>query len=228
MINRPVVTHLVFMLLASAAASAQDADTRAREIVSQMTLDEKIQELHGVRDANHFRVVLGIPRLGIPDLTITNGPAGATNGGPDHDGKATALPAPISLAATWDVDLAYLFGTVLGSEANDLANGLIEAPTINIARVPQNGRTFEGYGEDPYLVGQISASNIRGIQDQGVIANVKHYAGNNQEMDRMSINDEIDERTLREIYLPAFEASVTQGQVGSLMCAYNKVNGDFS
>ena len=230
MIHRLVVMHFIFisMLLVGATASAQDPDTRARAIVSQMSLDEKVQELHGVQDPNHYRVVLGIPRLGIPDLTITNGPAGATNGGPGHQGRATALPAPISLAATWDVDLAYLYGTILGSEAYDLANGLVEAPTINIARVPQNGRTFEGYGEDPYLVGQISASNIQGMQGQGVIANVKHYAGNNQETNRGSINDDIDERTLREIYLPAFEASVNQGQVGSLMCAYNKVNGPFS
>jgi beta-glucosidase len=218
----------VGVIWAPIMASAQDLDTRARDIVSQMTLDEKIQELHGVSDPQHYRVVVGIPGLGIPDLTITNGPAGATNGGPGHQGRATALPAPISLAATWDADLAYFYGTILGSEARDLANGLVEAPTINIARVPQNGRTFEGYGEDPYLVGQISAGAIEGIQDQGVIANVKHYAGNNQETDRGSINDEIDERTLREIYLPAFEASVKQGHVGSLMCAYNKVNGPFS
>lgn len=229
MISRRVVLLFIFTgVLWDRGASAQDPDTRARDIVSQMTLDEKIQELHGVQDPEHYRVVLGIPRLGIPDLTITNGPAGATNGGPGHQGRATALPAPISLAATWDVDLSYLYGTILGSEANDLANGLVEAPTINIARVPQNGRTFEGYGEDPYLVGQISVGNIQGIQDQGVIANVKHYAGNNQETNRGSINDEIDERTLREIYLPGFEASVKQGRVGSLMCAYNKVNGPFS
>lgn len=229
MISRRVVLLLIFTGVTwGRTASAQDPDARAREIVSQMTLDEKIQELHGVADSQHYRVVLGIPRLGIPDLTITNGPAGATNGGPGHQGQATALPAPISVAATWDVNLAYLYGTVLGSEAHDLANGLVEAPTINIARVPQNGRTFEGYGEDPYLVGQISVSNIQGIQDQGVIANVKHHAGNNQETNRGSINDEIDQRTLFEIYLPAFEASVKQGQVGSLMCAYNKVNGPFS
>lgn len=229
MISRRVVLLFIFTgVMWDRRASAQDPDTRAREIVSQMTLDEKIQELHGVRDPEHYRVVLGIPRLGIPDLAITNGPAGATNGGPGHQGRATALPAPISLSATWDVDLSYLYGTVLGSEANDLANGLVEAPTINIARVPQNGRTFEGYGEDPYLVGQISVGNIQGIQDQGVIANVKHFAGNNQETNRGSINDEIDERTLREIYLPGFEASVKQGRVGSLMCAYNKVNGPFS
>lgn len=229
MVNRRFV--LLFVLsgvMLDSRARAQDPDTRAQEIVGEMTLDEKVQELHGVSDAQHYRVVLGIPRLGIPDLTITNGPAGVTNGGPGHEGRATALPSPISLAATWDVGLAYLFGTVLGSEASDLANGLIEAPTINIARVPQNGRTFEGYGEDPYLAGQISVGVIQGIQDHGVIANVKHYAGNNQEINRTSVDDEIDERTLREIYLPAFEASVKQGQAGSLMCAYNKVNGDYS
>lgn len=211
-------------------AEAQDPDARARDIVNQMTLEEKIQELHGTGDSGHFRVVLGIHRLDleIPDLNITNGPAGATNGGPGHDGRATALPAPISLAATWDIGLSYLYGTIVGSEAFDLANGLVEAPDINIARVPQNGRTFEGFGEDPYLAGQISAANIRGIQDQGIIANVKHYAGNNQEQDRGSINDDVDERTLREIYLPAFEASVKEGGVGSLMCAYNKVNGPYS
>lgn len=227
-IRRVVLLFTLIGVMLDPKARAQDPDTRAQEIVGEMTLDEKVNELHGVRDAQHYRVVLGIPRLGIPDLTITNGPAGVTNGGPGHEGRATALPSPISLAATWDVSLAYLFGTVLGSEASDLANGLIEAPTINIARVPQNGRTFEGYGEDPYLAGQISVGVIQGIQDQGVIANVKHYAGNNQEINRTSVDDEIDERTLREIYLPAFEASVKQGQVGSLMCAYNKVNGDYS
>jgi beta-glucosidase len=213
---------------APSTANAQDADARARQIVSQMTLDEKIQELHGIMDSTHFRVVPGITRLGIPDLNITNGPAGATQGGPGHEGPATALPAPISLAATWDIHLAYLYGTIVGAEANDLANGFLEGPNINIARVPKNGRTFEGYGEDPYLVGQMAVSNVEGIQSQGVIAEVKHYAGNNQETDRESINDEIDERTLREIYLPHFEAAVKQGRVGAVMCAYNKVNGPFS
>jgi beta-glucosidase len=225
---RMVLLILAGVILTPPSTSAQDPDSRARDIVSQMTLDEKIQELHGTSDAQHFRVVVGIPRLGIPDLTMSNGPAGVTNGGPGHQGRATALPAAISLAATWDVGLAYLYGTIVGSEASDLANGMLEAPTINIARVPQNGRTFEAYGEDPYLVGQTSVGYIQGVQDQGVIANVKHYAGNNQETNRGSINDDIDERTLREIYLPGFEASVEQGQVWSLMCAYNKVNGPYS
>lgn len=219
---------LCSVTLAPAIAIAQDPDTRARALVEQMTLDEKIQALHGISDSSHYRVVPGNPRLGIPDLNITNGPAGATNGGPGHQGPATALPAPISLAATWDVGLAYLYGTIVGGEAYDLANGFLEGPDINIARVPQNGRAFEGYGEDPYLVGQMAIYNVEGIQSQGVIAELKHYAGNNQEAQRGSIDDDIDERTLREIYLPHFEAAVKQGQVGAVMCAYNKVNGPFN
>src|SRR5262249_46394785 len=133
-----------------------------------------------------------------------------------------------ALAATWDTALAKLYGSIVGLEAHDLANGLVEGPDINIARVPQNGRTFEAYGEDPYLVGQIAAAHIQGIQDQGVIAESKHYAGNNQEEDRGFVNDLIDERTLREIYLSAFETTVKQAHAGAVMCAYNKVNGAYS
>jgi beta-glucosidase len=196
---------------------------RAGQIVSQMTLDQDATELHGIQDSSDYRVVPGISSLGVPLLNITNGPAGATNGGPGHQGPATALPAPIALAATWDVSLASTYGTVLGAEALALANGFVEAPDINIARTLQNGRTFEGFGEDPYLAGHIAVANIAGIQSQGVIAESKHFAANSQETDRMAINEIIDERTLREIYLPAFESTVKQGNVGAVMCAYNQV-----
>jgi len=218
---------LAVLASGSVAIWAQDSEARARELVKRMTLDEKIQELHGIREPGHFRYVPGIPRLGIPAFQITNGPAGAGPGGTRPQAKATALPSPLSLAATWDPELANLNGTIIGAESRDLGSGLVEAPTINIVRVPQNGRTFEGYGEDPYLAGQISVNNIIGMQSQGVIANVKHYAANNQETNRFSVNEEIDERTLREIYLPAFEASVKQGHVDSLMCAYPRVNGTY-
>jgi beta-glucosidase len=204
------------------------ATDRATQIVGQMTLDEKIASLHGIQDNSDYRTVPGVARLGIPALNITNGPAGATNGGPGHQGSATALPAPISLAATWDNQLANLYGTVVGKEAKALANGFLEGPDINIARVPQNGRTFEAFGEDPYLVGQMAANEIAGIQSQGIIAEAKHYAGNNQEANRLTINDIIDERTLHEIYLPAFQASVQQGRAGAVMCAYNQVNGAYA
>jgi beta-glucosidase len=227
-------SYLVFPILAAMLAPANsglpardDADMRARDLVSHMTLDEKIVQLHGIRDDTHYRFIPPLPRLGIPALQITNGPAGAGPGGTRPQAKATALPSPLSLAATWDPSLAKLNGGIIGAESKDIGNGLVEAPTINIARVPQNGRTFEGYGEDPYLVGQIALNNIVGIQEQGVIANVKHYAANNQETNRFTVNEEVDERVLREIYLPAFETSIRQGHAASLMCAYPRVNGTY-
>ena len=210
------------------AVPSDDYDARARKIVAQMTLDEKISQLHGIRDKENYRIVPGLARLGIPALPLCNGPAGAGPAGPGHEGKATALPAPISLAATWDTEAARTYGEICGGESADLGNVLLESPDVNIARTPHGGRTFESFGEDPYLAGQIAVADIQGIQSCGVIANVKHYVANNQEQDRFKINEIIDERTLREIYLPAFEASVKEGRVGSLMAAYNQVNGEFS
>jgi beta-glucosidase len=217
------------MLAASLAAQTPaDFDKRARDIVGKMTLDEKLTELHGIRDATHYRYVPGIPRLGIPEFRITNGPAGAGPGGAGPQPKATALPAPIALAATWDPELSREYGRIVGKESLLVGNGLVEAPTINIARVPQNGRTFEGFGEDPWLTTQLSVPNIQGIQSEHIIANVKHFAANNQETDRFIIDEKVDERALREIYLPAFEASIKEGHSASLMCAYNKVNGTYA
>ncbi|MGH9445441.1 MAG: beta-glucosidase [Terriglobia bacterium] len=212
----------------NAIASAQSADARARKIVSQMTLAEKIEELHGIRDATHFRYVPGIPRLGIPPLRVANGPAGVGPAGDRPQLPATALPAPISLAATWDRRAAHLYGLVIGKEARDLADGLLEGPDVNIMRVPQNGRTFEAYGEDPYLDGQMAVQVVSGIQSQHVIANVKHYDANNQETQRFTINEVIGERALHEIFLPAFNAAVKQGDVASVMCAYPRVNGTYN
>ena len=213
---------------AEGSPEADAWDARARRIVSEMTLEEKIAELHGIQDVSHFRYVPPIPRLGIPELRIANGPAGVGPAGAGRQLRATALPAPILLAATWDRGLARRYGVVIGREAADLGNGLLEGPDVNIARVPQGGRTFEAFGEDPYLVGQTAVGVIQGIQSQGVIANVKHYAANNQETDRLWINEIVDERALREIYLPAFEASIKQGRAASIMGAYNKVNGHFA
>ena len=208
---------------------AEDYDARARELVGKMTLPEKITELHGIQNTNHdqyvYRYVPPVPRLGIPAFHIANGPAGVGPAGDDPQKPATAMPSPISLASTWDVALASRYGVVLGRESKDLNQDLLESPDINIARVPQNGRTFEAFGEDPYLVSRLSVAEIQGIQSQEVIANVKHFAVNNQERDRMKVSAVVDERTLHEIYLPAFEASVKEGRVASLMAAYNKVNG---
>ena len=212
---------------APGAQAQGDADARAKALVAQMTLDEKIQQLHGVHNDTQYRMVPGIPRLGIPDFHITNGPAGAGPGGAGTQVPATALPSPIALAASWDVNLAQRYGEIAGAEAKDIGNSLLEAPTINIARVPQNGRTFEGYGEDPYLAGRLAVANIAGIQSQGILANVKHFAANNQETDRFVVNEIVDERTLREIYLPAFEAAITEGHAATVMCGYPRVNGVF-
>lgn len=231
-INKVIYAGAI-MVLAAGCSKMQmktvqpEYEASARKVVNQMTLDEKIAQLHGIRNKSEYRVVPGVSRLNIPAFPITNGPAGVGPGGPGHEGKATALPAPISLAATWDIAAARLNGEVAGSEAAALGNILLESPDVNIARTPCNGRTFEGFGEDPYLTSQIAVANIQGIQSQGIMANVKHYAGNNQEKNRHKVNAIIDERVLREIYLPAFEASVKEGHVASLMSAYNKLNGAY-
>ena len=193
-----------------------------------MTLDEKITELHGVHDATRFRVVPGVPRLGIPDLHMTNGPAGVGPGGASPQPPATAMPAPILLAATWDPELARTYGKIEAEESRSLGSLLFESPDINIARVPQGGRVFESFGEDPFLIGRIAVATIEGVQSTGIMANVKHYLANNQEADRHSVNEEIGERTLREIYMPAFEASIKEAHSASVMCAYPKVNGAFN
>jgi beta-glucosidase len=220
-----VSLFLTLFLAGETRLHAEDYDARARELVGQMTLQEKIQELHGVTDRMHNRYVPPVPRLGIPALHIANGPAGVGPAGDKPQKPATALPAPISLAASWDVALANRYGIIIGKEAKDLGEDLLEGPDINIARLPQNGRTFEAFGEDPYLVTQMAVKEIESIQGEGVIANVKHYAANNQEANRYKVDAIVSERVLREIYLPAFEASVKQSHVASIMGAYNKVNG---
>jgi beta-glucosidase len=215
---------MLFLTAAHAQSNAK-ALARARQIVSGMTLDEKIAQMHGVHDDEVYRVVPGLPRLGIPAFHITNGPAGIGPGAAGQQLHATALPSPISLAASWDVDLARRYGEIEGIEARALGNELLEAPDVNIVRIPQSGRAFETYGEDPFLVSRLAVANIEGIQSKGVIANVKHYLANEQETDRGKINELIEERPLRETYMPAFEAAVKEAHVASVMCAYPLLNG---
>lgn len=215
-------------LCSAQSVSEAEALKRARYIVSQMTTTEKVAQLHGFSDAKTNRIVLGVPRLGIPAFPITNGPAGVGPGGAGPQLKATALPAPIALAATWDPDAARDYGKLAGEETRLLGSDLLEAPDINIVRVPQGGRTFETLGEDPWLTSRIVVAEIQGIQSAGVMANVKHYVANNQETQRGSINEIIDDRTLHEIYMPSFKAAVQEGHVDSVMCAYPRVNGAFN
>lgn len=233
-----LVLFLISMLilfgptLASAntfAVNATDPVARAKAIVAKMTLDQKILELHGVGGSSpNIRIVPAISSLGIPAFVITNGPDGVTNGTVSPVPPATALPVTLSLAASWNLASATAYGQLLGNEAKILGNDLLEGPDMNLARIPQGGRTFENLGEDPYLASQLAVADIQGIQSQGVIAEAKHYAGNEQEANRFSLNDTIDERTLRELYLAPFEASVKQGHVGAVMCAYPQVNGTYS
>jgi beta-glucosidase len=204
--------------MAQAAPSKTDVEQRVDSILSKMTLDEKVEIVGGINDF----YTRPIPRLGIPSLRMSDGPMGV------HDyGLTTAYPAGIALAASWDVDLAERFGTALGKDARARGVHFILAPGMNIYRAPMNGRNFEYFGEDPFLASRMAVSVIRGIQGQRVIATAKHFAGNNSEFARMTLSSDMDERTLREIYLPAFEASVKEGQVGAVMDAYNMVNGTY-
>ncbi len=200
---------------------------RAKLLVQAMTLDEKVLEIHMLDVPAHPREVAGIPRLGIPAFKITNGPAGAGPGDSQTKQPATALPSALAMSATWDTAAATRFGTIAGQEVADRGEHLLEAPGVNVTRVPRNGRNFEYFGEDPFLAGQISVAEVQAVQAQGILAEVKHYAANNQENQRKTIDVAVDERTLREIYLPAFEATVKQGDVAAVMCAYPKVNGQF-
>ncbi|MBA2394806.1 MAG: glycoside hydrolase family 3 C-terminal domain-containing protein [Ktedonobacteraceae bacterium] len=211
------------------ASSLATPDARARAIVAQMTLDEKILEVHGVGGTTpNLRIVPAITRLGIPAFVITNGSAGVSYGTISPRAPATALPAPLALAASWDTGLANSYGTVIGKEAKILGNDMVEGPDMNLARIPQNGRTFENLGEDPLLAGAIAANEIQGIQGQGEIAEAKHYLGNEQELNRQTSNSVIDERTMRELYLTPFEMSVKQGNVDAVMCSYPEVNGQWA
>ena len=178
--------------------------------------------LHGTRRRGYIGYIPGIPRLGIPELALTDGPAGVRHG------PGTAFPAPVALAATWDRALAQQYGAALGAETKAKGQNVLLGPMVNIVRVPEGGRNFETFSEDPYLTAQMAVAEIRGIQSQGVLAQVKHYAANNQEKQRHTVSADVDERTLREIYLPAFEAAVKDGMAGSVMAAYNKVNAVYA
>lgn len=204
------------MALAQTPPSKTDVERRVNSILDKMTVDEKIEIIGGINDF----YTRAIPRLGIPALRMSDGPLGV------HDyGLTTAYPAGIALAASWDVDLARRFGVAMGRDARARGVHFILAPGMNIYRAPMNGRNFEYFGEDPYLAARIAVNEIEGMQQQGVIATAKHFAGNNSEFARMTLSSDIDERTLREIYLPAFEASVKEAKVGAVMDAYNLVNG---
>jgi beta-glucosidase len=193
-----------------------DMDERVESILSKMTLEEKIDMLGGT-DGFFVR---DMPRLNLPKLKMADGPVGVRNFGP-----ATSMAAGVSLAATWNPALAERVGTELGRDARAKGVHFLLGPGVNIYRAPMNGRNFEYFGEDPFLASRVAVGYIRGVQSQGVSATVKHFAANNSEFDRHNTDAVVDERALREIYMPAFEAAVREARVGAMMDSYNVLNG---
>lgn len=190
---------------------------KAEILLKQLSLKEKIDLLSGTGFDTK-----GNDRLGIPKIRMTDGPAGV------RWGRATAFPAPIALAATWDKELLYKTGEVMGKETRAAGRNYFLSPCVNIHRFPLGGRNFESYGEDPFLVASLAVPMIKGIQSQNILASVKHFACNNQEWKRSTVDVVVDERTLHEIYLPAFKAAVQEADVWTVMCSYNKVNGKWT
>jgi beta-glucosidase len=225
---------IAFAALPAAASAACDAgpwcnaslsaDERANAVLAQMAQDEKFALMATVGRAAEYQTT-GVPRLDIPPLVFRNGPVGLrlTRNDPP---PATALPAAISLASSFDPELAERYGALVGREASRRGVDGLLGPAIDIARTPQAGRTFESYGEDPLLTGLVGAGWIEGARSQGVMTVAKHYAGNNQETNRFTIDARIDSRSLNEIYLPAWQRAVAAGTLG-VMAAYNRVNGAF-
>jgi beta-glucosidase len=231
--------------------TALSPDARAGLLLDALTPDERIGLLAGDEPfgvcacfaGSHTGTENGVPRLDVPRILFSDGPQGP------RQGQTTGLTNPMGLAATFDRRLARAYGELVGDEVRKKGNDVVFGPTVNIMRTPLGGRTFEGYGEDPYLDSQQAVAWIRGAQSTGVIADAKHFAANNQEGsspvadaggpgqplgppavegNRMLVDARVDERTLREIYLPHFEAAVKQGGVGTVMCSYNHVNGPYA
>lgn len=205
-------------------SASKSPNQRAHQLVAAMTLDDKIAMVHQPDPIwSHYGVAGYIPpnpRLCIPDLMLNDAGAGVG----DMETGAVAFPVGIAQAATWDKVIERQFGSRLGWEAWHKGVNVQLAPDVNIARVPLNGRNSEAFGEDPFLSGQTAVAEINGIQQNPVIATVKHYALNNNEQNRMTVSADASARTIHEIYTPAFEAAVRQGHVGSVMCSYNRIN----
>jgi beta-glucosidase len=210
---------LIILSIVTRGWTTESEETRVEKILSQMTLKEKIDYAGGVNAMS----IRPIPRLGLPEIRMSDGPLGVR-----RDTPSTRYPGGIALAASWNRALAAKEGISMGRDCRARGLHVLLAPGVNINRLPICGRNFEYVaGEDPYLAAQLVVPFIRGVQSQGVVATAKHFAANNQEINRRSINVVVSERALREIYLPAFEAAVRIARVGAVMDAYNKVNGQY-
>lgn len=222
------LTNLIFCLptllfclppLAAAQAPVTDSpalEAKAKEMLGKLTLEEKIKLIGGVEDM----YTNPMPSINLPRFKMSDASVGVRTWGP-----TTAYAGGAALAATWDREYAKELGERLGHDARARGVNFLLGPGVNIARSPVNGRNFEYLSEDPFLNSALVVPYIEGVQSQGVSATVKHYALNNQEYNRHNVDVTSDERTMREIYLPAFEAAVTKGQVGAVMDSYNLING---
>lgn len=192
-------------------------EQRIEDLLGRMTLEEKIQMIHGTGMDTE-----PIARLGIPGLSMTDGPHGV------RWGRATAFPPGVNMGSTWNEPLLEKVGAAIARETLARGRNVILGPCINIHRVPFGGRNFESFSEDPYLAGRLAVGYVKGVQSQNVVATPKHYAVNNQEWERNTISAEIGERALREIYLPHFRAAIVEGGAWSIMCSYNRLNGTYA
>lgn len=227
----------------AAQAATQDAEARAAALTARMTRDEKLQLIHGyfpplaartpgapvgdmIPSAGH---IPGVPRLGIPDLRESDASLGVANQVEQRRGDvATALPSSLTTAATFDPSIAHAGGVMIGSEARAKTFNILLAGGVNLTRDPWAGRNFEYLGEDPVLAGVMAGEHIRGVQSNAIVSTVKHYAFNAQETGRMIMDARLDEASLRESDLLAFQIAIERGRPGSVMCAYNRVNGDYA
>jgi beta-glucosidase len=202
-------------------------EQRVEELLGQLTLKEKVALLSGKDIWN----TVPIERLGIPSVVMTDGPHGVRASNPETGrvmGPATSFPTGVSMASSWNPELVERVGAALGEETRAMGCDILLGPCVNIVRVPLAGRNFESYSEDPYLAGRIGVAWVKGVQSRQVGASLKHFACNNQEIERFRGSSEVDERTLREIYLPAFETIVKEAQPWTVMCSYNRLNGVYA
>ena len=211
-----LLSGLLLCLSQPASAIAGNEDAKARELVARMTLEEKCNYIGSARSF----VIGAVPRLSIPEIRMADGPQGIRN-----NTVSTLYPCGIMSAATWNRELVEQLGHALGNDAKARGVAILLGPGVNIYRAPMCGRNFEYFGEDPYLSSEVAKHYIIGVQDEGVIATVKHFAANNQEWSRHHASSDVDERTMHEIYFPAFRKAVQEAHVGAVMDSYNPVNG---
>jgi beta-glucosidase len=212
-----------YMVAQQPAPTDQGLERQVNHLLLGLTLDQKL-ELLGGKDRKFIR---GVPDLHLPDVMMSDGPVGVsvTVVGTRALVPSNNYAAGIALAATWDPDLARRVGEELGKDARSRGVGILLGPAVNIVRAPMDGRAFEYFGEDPWLASRMAVSYIQGVQSQGVVATVKHFVANNSEFDRNNTNSVVDEQTLHELYLPAFEAAVEEAKVGAVMDSYNLLSG---